>query len=75
MSTERWHSVDVRRLPEHPRDEEQFRVSWRLRDEATARRIEVELDAHLAVPRLLPLVGVADHVANGFLNAALHALS
>lgn len=68
-------SIELRRMPEHPDDEEQLSVSWRLSDGADARRIEVEMSAHLAVPRFLPLGGVAQSVVNSFLDAAVLALA
>jgi len=72
--TRHLHSVELRRLPEHPKDDEQLSVAWRLFDGALARRIEVELRAHLAVPRFLPVGGMAESIAKGFVDAATGAL-
>ncbi len=72
--TRRLHSVELRRLPEHPRDDEQLSVAWRLLDGARVRRIEVELRARLAVPRFLPVGGMAESIAKGFVEAAIGAL-
>ena len=46
-----------------------FDVVWRLRaGEST--RLSLELDANLNVPRFLPLRGVGDSIARGFVSAA-----
>ena len=67
--------VELRRLPKHPGDQEQVVISWRLSSQGPQRtRVEVELAAKLDLPRFLPLGGVADSIANGFLSAALDAL-
>jgi ribosome-associated toxin RatA of RatAB toxin-antitoxin module len=56
-------------------DEEEFRVRWELRPVGPARtELKLELDASLAVPRLLPLGGVGDTFAAGFVRAAVSAL-
>jgi len=46
-----------------------FDVIWRLRDGENT-RLALELDANLDVPRFLPLGGVGDSVAQGFISAA-----
>lgn len=46
-----------------------FDVIWRL-TEGESTRIELELDANLDVPRLLPLGDVGKSVAQGFISAA-----
>jgi len=37
--------------------------------------LELELDATMPVPGLVPLVGVGDAFANGFMEAAVRGLS
>ncbi len=46
-----------------------FDVIWRLQDGQDT-RVDLELDASLDVPRLVPLAGVGDSVAAGFVSAA-----
>ena len=46
-----------------------FDVIWRLRDGENT-RLALELAANLDVPRFLPLGGVGDSVAQGFVSAA-----
>ena len=73
--TRRLHSVELHRLPEHERDDETLSVAWKLSDSARARRIEVEMRAKLAVPRFLPIGGMAESLARSFLEAAIVALT
>jgi hypothetical protein len=67
--------VVLRRIPHGPPDAEQFEVAWRLQtgvgDETS---VAVALDASLSLPRLVPLGGLADAFAEGFLRAALVAI-
>lgn len=67
--------VELHRMPEHPQDDEQLSVHWRVSDGVSDRRIEVEMHAHLAVPRFLPVGGMADALARSFVEAAAGALS
>ncbi len=54
--------------------DQEFDVVWRLRkDKGT--RIELDLHANLDVSRFLPLGGVGDSLAEGFVAAAADALS
>ena len=46
-----------------------FEVLWRLQD-GEKTRLTLELDANLDVPRFLPLGGIGDSVAQGFVSAA-----
>jgi hypothetical protein len=71
---ERLRVVRLTRLPHEPPDPEQFEVTWRLRD-GPGTRIELELNASLSVPRFLPVGGVGDGLANGFVAAAARALN
>jgi hypothetical protein len=50
-----------------------FDATWRLTgDDST--RLELELDATMPVPRLVPLGGVGDSFADGFMRAAVAGL-
>ncbi len=46
-----------------------FDVIWRLHDGPNT-RLTLELDANLDVPRFVPLGGIGDSVAQGFVSAA-----
>ena len=48
---------------------EKFDVTWRLHD-GDKTRLTLELDANLNAPRFLPLGGIGDSVAQGFISAA-----
>ena len=64
-------TVTLERISHSPGDGEHFTVIWRLDAES---RLSVELDANLSVPRMMPLGGLADSIAAGFLQAAVDAL-
>jgi ribosome-associated toxin RatA of RatAB toxin-antitoxin module len=69
--------IDLKRLPKSSGDREEMQVTWRLSpagDGAGGTHIRVDLKARLSVPPLLPVGGVADGLAKGFLNAALDSL-
>ncbi len=66
-------TVRLMRVPNHPGDAELFEVVWRL--EAVARTIiRLQLEASLSVPRLVPVGGIGDRLAEGFVSAATRAL-
>jgi ribosome-associated toxin RatA of RatAB toxin-antitoxin module len=65
--------VRLARIPHHAGDEEAFAVSWHLTQEAKT-RIRVTLDANLSIPRFLPVGGLGDTLAQGFVTAATKAL-
>jgi ribosome-associated toxin RatA of RatAB toxin-antitoxin module len=67
-------TVKLSRIPHHGRDGEKFEVSWRV-DGGAATRIGLDLAADLDVPRFLPLGGVGDSMADGFVSAATRALT
>jgi ribosome-associated toxin RatA of RatAB toxin-antitoxin module len=67
-------TVQLTRVPHEPSDEERFEVTWYVDAPAHA-QIRLELRANLAVPRFLPLGGIGDAVADGFVNAAARALA
>ena len=66
-------TVKLTRVPHEPSDEEAFEVTWRL-ERGRHTRIRLELTANLDVPRLLPLGGIGDAMAHGFVAAALRAI-
>ncbi len=66
--------VRFTRIPHHAGDDEYFEVLWKL--EGTGQTaVTLELNANLSVPRLLPLAGVGDSMAQGFVAAAAKALA
>jgi Polyketide cyclase / dehydrase and lipid transport len=73
IALDRPRTVRLTRLPNEPGDDEQFDVIWRLEDRGDT-RIELELEARLDVPRLLPIGGIGDVMADGFVQAAIAAL-
>jgi hypothetical protein len=50
-----------------------FGVTWRLREDGGT-HIDLELTATISVPRLVPLGGIGDAIAEGFIGAATRAL-
>ncbi len=66
-------TIKLMRLSHGPSDQEQFQVIWRV-TEALRTRIDVALDANLSVPRFLPIGGIGDGLAQGFVGAAARAL-
>jgi carbon monoxide dehydrogenase subunit G len=51
-----------------------FNVIWRL-ESGGGTRLSLDLDANLEVPRFLPLGGVGDSLAHGFVSAASEELA
>ncbi|MEA2146922.1 MAG: Polyketide cyclase / dehydrase and lipid transport [Solirubrobacteraceae bacterium] len=69
-------TVVLARVPDAGSDRERFEVNWRVvRAGAQQARIELSLAASLDVPRLLPVSGLADTLATGFVGAAVRELS
>jgi ribosome-associated toxin RatA of RatAB toxin-antitoxin module len=69
-------TVVLARVPHAGSDRERFEVNWRVvRAGAQQARIELSLAASLDVPRLLPVGGLADTLATGFVSAAVRELS
>lgn len=66
-------TVRLERIPHDRSDPEEFRVTWHVEDGAQA-RIRLDLDANLSVPRLLPLGGIGESLAQGFVDAAARAV-
>jgi hypothetical protein len=67
-------TIELRRQRHGSGDQEQFDVTWRVLGGAQV-RIELALDANLSVPRFLPVGGVAEGLAHGFVGAAAQALA
>lgn len=68
-------AVALVRVPDGPRDEERFAVRWSIESAGAGVRVELRLEAVLPVPRLVPLGGVGDRIAAGFLRAAVREIS
>jgi hypothetical protein len=58
--------VTLSRLSQHPGDEESFELRW----EVSPGSLSVELDANLAVPRLVPTGGIGDAMAASLVRRA-----
>jgi ribosome-associated toxin RatA of RatAB toxin-antitoxin module len=65
--------VRLTRVAHDPADPERFEVVWRV-GAGTPAELELELAATLDVPRLVPLGGVGDRLAQGFVEAAKREL-
>jgi ribosome-associated toxin RatA of RatAB toxin-antitoxin module len=66
-------AVTLTRIPHEPTDAEKFQVAWKLR-EGSETRIDLDLTADLPVPRFLPVGGIGDGLAQGFVTSAVRAL-
>ena len=66
--------VKLSRIPHERGDPERFDVVWRMRG-GTSTHIRLDLAANLSVPRLVPLGGVGDGLAQGLVSAATKALT
>lgn len=60
--------VRLDRIPHEPSDPEELALAWEI-EPGPATRLAIVLRARLDVPRLLPLQGVGESVAQGFLAA------
>jgi len=72
----RVHRPDLVQLTHVPRGQSSgtsFDATWRLEDRMGT-QLELELDATMPVPRLVPLGGVGDAFAAGFMQAAVERL-
>lgn len=68
-------TVTLRRLTEEASDGERFAVEWQVTPGAAGGTgLHLHLDASLEVPRLMPIGGVGDALANGFVDAAVRRL-
>jgi ribosome-associated toxin RatA of RatAB toxin-antitoxin module len=68
-------SVTLTRVPHDASDAEQFQVTWTLSAAGGGTGIGLALAANLSVPRLVPLGGVGDSLAAGFVSAAAREAS
>ena len=66
-------TVTLTRLRNEPSDAEEFEVRWALQREGDGTRILLEIEANLAVPRMLPLGGIGEAMAAAFVAAAVRA--
>jgi len=67
--------IKLSRIPNEPSDPERFDVTWRVEPGNPNTRIRLDLDANLSVPRMVPLGGVGDALAQGMVSAATRALA
>jgi hypothetical protein len=67
------HEVQLTRVRDASSGPEQFDATWRAEDEAGT-RIQLDLIASLDVPRFLPVGGIGDAMAEGFVAAAANQL-
>ncbi len=67
--------VELKQVPRGPSSGAAFEATWRLDERGgTATHLGLELDATMPVPRLVPLAGVGDAFAGGFMLAAVAKL-
>lgn len=66
--------VALTRIPHGSDDPERFAVHWLTPASPLGTRLQVDLRAELSVPRLVPLGGLGERFASGFLAAATDAL-
>lgn len=67
-------TVALTRIPHGGGDREEFSVTWLVAEADRGTRIDLGLAANLSVPRLVPLGGIGNGVARGFVDAAARAL-
>jgi hypothetical protein len=65
--------VELRRLSHEPSDPEEMTVTWRL-SQGPETLVELAMAARLDVPRFLPVGGLAQGLADQFMQAALREL-
>ncbi len=73
VRVERPATVQLTRIPHGAPDEERFQVRWQL-SRAAGTLLHLDLEATLAVPRFVPLGGIGNAIATGFVEAARDAL-
>ena len=74
VALERPRAIRLTRIPHEPTDPERFEVKWTLSD-GQPTRIQLELEAVLELPRLVPLGTIGDSLASGFVAAAAEELT
>jgi ribosome-associated toxin RatA of RatAB toxin-antitoxin module len=67
-------TIRLRRIPHGPDDPESFDVTWRVDGGNPSTRVRLDLAANLSVPRLVPVGGVGDSMAQGLVSAATREL-
>jgi hypothetical protein len=67
-------TIELSRIPHQPSDPERFDVTWHV-DGGQNTRVWLDLAANLNVPRLVPLGGVGDSLAQGLVSAATRELA
>lgn len=68
--TEPAAAVILTRIPNNQSDPERFELRWRI----APGELELELNATVELPRLIPTAGLGDAAAGGFVRAAVRAL-
>jgi hypothetical protein len=74
ISVKRPTMVKLARIPNDRSDRQRFEVTWRLEDRGET-SIRLALNADLPVPRFIPVGGIGDAIAEGFVHAATRALA
>lgn len=74
VAARRPEAVMLTRRRHGPSDPEEFEVRWHLREQNAGTNIRLEVEANLSVPRLVPVGGIGDAIAAGFVVAAARAL-
>jgi hypothetical protein len=77
VTLERPRLVELQRVPHlHSSSGTTMVIAWRLRElAAELTEVVVDFNAQLDIPRFLPLGGIADSIAGGFLGAALESFA
>lgn len=73
LELSRHDAVSLSRVPNEAGDPERFEVVWRIAD-GPPTRLRIELTAALEVPRLVPVGGIGDRLAQQFVEAARREL-
>ncbi|HZU40851.1 MAG TPA: SRPBCC family protein [Solirubrobacteraceae bacterium] len=67
-------TVALERVAHGAADRERFEVVWEVAPAGSGARIDLRLEAALEVPRLVPVGGLGDSLASGFVAAAAREL-
>jgi ribosome-associated toxin RatA of RatAB toxin-antitoxin module len=71
---QRPESIVLTRIPHNLSDHERFEVRWRLQERGGGTSIGLDVEATLSIPRMVPVGGIGDAMASGFVAAAANAL-
>jgi hypothetical protein len=74
VAAARPETITLTRIPHGPSDQEQFEVRWLLREQGPGTSIRLNVKATLSIPRMVPVGGIGDAMADGFVVAAAKAL-